>query len=75
MRFFLVLLYGGPDTIMPIASALAAVIGVLLMLWNRVTALFRKLIQSFRQPAPKLHSHHPSSARRSVTVSDRTSGS
>jgi hypothetical protein len=56
---------------MPIASTLAAVIGILLMLWNRVVIFTRKLIQSFRQPTPKLHTHHPPIASHRVTVSDR----
>jgi undecaprenyl pyrophosphate phosphatase UppP len=35
-------LYVGPDQMLPVMSALGAVVGVLLMLWNRVVALVRK---------------------------------
>ncbi|MGH9385405.1 MAG: hypothetical protein ACRD2N_14075 [Vicinamibacterales bacterium] len=37
------LLYIGPDQIMPLTSVLGAVIGVLLMFWNRVVGLFRRV--------------------------------
>jgi hypothetical protein len=39
---FLVLLYVGPETILPLTSALAAIIGVLLLVWHRVVELVRK---------------------------------
>jgi hypothetical protein len=32
-----VMLYVGPDQIMPITSALGALVGVALMFWNRIT--------------------------------------
>jgi hypothetical protein len=35
------MLYLGPEVVAPILSALAAVGGVLLMFWRRVTATFR----------------------------------
>jgi len=35
-------LYIGPETMLPLASALAAIGGVLLMFWQRVVALARK---------------------------------
>ena len=34
-------LYLGPETAMPLASAIAAVIGVLVMFWRRVVASVR----------------------------------
>lgn len=34
-------MYIGPETIMPLASALAAVGGVLLMFWKKVTGFTR----------------------------------
>lgn len=37
----LFLLYGGPDQILPLASVLGAVIGVLLMFWQRLIRLLR----------------------------------
>ncbi len=39
---WLVLLYMGPDTMMPLASALAAIIGTLLMFWRRLVMLARR---------------------------------
>jgi len=58
MYCFLALLYGGPDTVMPIASSLAAVIGIFLLLWQRVVSFIRSLLQTFhsttQQPANPL---------------------
>ena len=34
-------LYVGPDVLMPVASAVAAVVGFLLMFWRRVVNFFR----------------------------------
>jgi hypothetical protein len=42
-----VFLYVGPDQLLPLASVLAAVVGVLLMVWQRVVGFFRKILQSF----------------------------
>jgi hypothetical protein len=39
----MMILYIGPETILPLASALAAIGGVLLMFWQRFVGLFRKL--------------------------------
>jgi len=36
------LLYIGPETMLPLASAIAAIGGVLLMFWHRVVGLLRK---------------------------------
>ena len=44
----IVLLYIGPETFMPILSALAAVGGVLLIFWRNVMAFFRKVLHFFR---------------------------
>ena len=38
----IVVLYIGPDQIMPLASALGAIVGVALMFWNRVVGLAHK---------------------------------
>jgi hypothetical protein len=43
----ILLLYFGPETSLPLASALAGAIGVLLMVWGRVLGLIRKLSQRF----------------------------
>ena len=40
----MVWLYLGPEVIAPVASALAAIGGVLLMFWRRIRALFRSAL-------------------------------
>ena len=37
------LLYVGPDVLMPVMSALAAVVGLLLTFWRRVVGIIRRL--------------------------------
>ena len=39
------ILYIGPDVLMPVASALAAVVGFLLMFWRRTVGFFRTIFQ------------------------------
>jgi hypothetical protein len=50
-----VILYIGPDVMLPLTSALAAIAGVLLMFWQRVVGLLRSardlLVQ--RQKTPR----------------------
>ena len=38
----IILLYIGPETMLPLASALAAIGGILLMFWQRIVGLIRK---------------------------------
>ena len=38
-------MYIGPETIMPLASALAAIGGVLLMFWKRIVGFTRMTVQ------------------------------
>lgn len=38
-------MYVGPETIMPLASALAAVTGVLLIFWRKVVLLVKSVVQ------------------------------
>ncbi len=38
-------LYLGPETTLPLASALAAIVGILLMVWHRAVGLLRKVWQ------------------------------
>lgn len=47
-----VVLYVGPDVFLPITSALAAIVGVVLMFWNRVVGLGRRLLQMRSRPKP-----------------------
>ena len=50
----LVLLYLGPDALMPVVSGLAAIAGVLLVFWNKVLGFARRLVQMFtRRPNDK----------------------
>ena len=42
-RYPSVVLYVGPDQIMPLTSILGALVGVALMFWNRLVGLFHKL--------------------------------
>jgi hypothetical protein len=39
-------MYIGPETLMPLASAIAAITGVLLMFWRRVAGLGRTTLQA-----------------------------
>lgn len=48
MKLALLAMYGGPDQIMGVASGVATVVGVLLMLWNRILVFFGKVASWFR---------------------------
>lgn len=39
-------MYVGPETIMPIASALAAIGGIILLFWRRTVVIFRAGFQA-----------------------------
>ena len=41
-------MYIGPETIMPVASALAAITGVMLMFWRRTVAFFKAIVRFVR---------------------------
>jgi len=47
--FLALYFYTGPDSILPIASGLAAVIGVLLMLWQRFLTFLSRFVQFCQQ--------------------------
>lgn len=38
-------MYFGPETLMPVASALAAVVGVLLMFWRKTVGVCRTALR------------------------------
>jgi hypothetical protein len=42
-RFLPLALYIGPDVLMPVASAIAAVVGFLLMFWRRTIGFIQRL--------------------------------
>ena len=44
------LLYVGPDVFLPLTSALAAIVGVALMFWQRLIGLCRKVWQIVARP-------------------------
>jgi len=54
MRLCLFALYGGPDQIMVVTSALATIAGLALVFWNKMLALFGKIMNKFHpHSAPK----------------------
>lgn len=42
-RLLPIALYIGPDVLMPLASAVAAVVGFLLMFWRRTVSFFQRI--------------------------------
>ena len=52
-------MYVGPETLMPLASALAAVVGVLLMFWRKTVGIcrasYRLLIRTATRFVPGSH--------------------
>jgi undecaprenyl pyrophosphate phosphatase UppP len=48
----IIMLYIGPETMLPLASALAAIAGVLLMFWQRFVGLLRKFWQLIVRKEP-----------------------
>jgi hypothetical protein len=50
-------MYVGPETLMPLASALAAVVGVLLMFWRKTVAVCRASFRFVSLAASKLLPH------------------
>jgi hypothetical protein len=45
----ILVLYMGPETTLPLASALAAIVGVLLMVWHRAVVLARRAWRFFAE--------------------------
>jgi hypothetical protein len=54
----MVVLYVGPDQILPMASAIGAAVGVLLIVWHRAAALGRRLWQLCTKKAAATPSEH-----------------
>lgn len=46
---FLILGYITPDTLLPITSVLAAAVGALLIFWNYIVALAKRVIRFLRR--------------------------
>ena len=47
-RFIMLALYIGPDVLMPVASAIAAAVGFLLMFWHRTVAFVKRILFAIR---------------------------
>ena len=54
-----VLLYIGPDQIMPLASVLSAIVGVALMFWRRIMAFVGMCLGVFRRRPPASQGEPP----------------
>ena len=50
MAFYLMALYVTPDQVMPVASVVATVLGVLLIFWQKFLALLRSLAGRLKGP-------------------------
>lgn len=50
------MLYFGPEVIMPLSSAVAAVAGLLLLFWNRTVGYVRRVLTRARELLLKLRS-------------------
>jgi len=48
MRIDLLALYAGPDQVMTVTSGLASLLGLLLIFWNKVVAVFFRIVRFFR---------------------------
>ncbi|MEJ2679350.1 MAG: hypothetical protein P8174_09795 [Gemmatimonadota bacterium] len=57
------MLYFGPETYMPLASAIAAIAGILLAFWRRVVGVVRRIFRPMRHdhaaPRASSTSDHP----------------
>lgn len=53
MQFPVLAFYAGPDQVMGVTSGIAGAIGVLLMFWNRVVGMFKKVVHKLRGTAPE----------------------
>ncbi len=49
MGFELLAFYGGPDQVMAVTSGLASLLGLLLIFWNKVVAVFFRVVRIFRR--------------------------
>ena len=49
-----IMLYIGPETILPLTSAIAAVFGVLLMFWQKFVSMLKKIWRLVLRKQPNL---------------------
>jgi len=50
MTLLSMILYVGPDQLMPLASVLGAIGGAVMIFWRQVTGFARKIAEKFRKP-------------------------
>ncbi len=50
MNHLLYAFYVGPDQMMPVASILATVMGFVMIFWNKVLGVFRKIFGGSKPP-------------------------
>jgi len=43
--------YAGPDQIMTVTSGLASIVGMLLIFWHKVVAIFHRVVNKFHRSA------------------------
>ena len=69
--YVLLALYGGPDQLMPITSALTAIFAVLLIFWNKVLVAAGNFLNLFRPSSsvstPAAHGEVQSTPKREST--------
>jgi len=63
MKFALLAMYGGPDQIMGVASGVATVVGVLLMMWNKILVTVGKVINFFNPTKHRKETSQPTSSQ------------
>lgn len=51
-------MYLGPDTAMPLASALAAIVGVAVLFWHRTKAVFKGIFRFVGHQVARLAGRH-----------------
>jgi hypothetical protein len=56
----MVILYLGPNTVMPLASIVAAIVGVILIFWRFIYRLVRRGLQTFQKKDPSTASTNQS---------------
>jgi hypothetical protein len=66
MRFDILAFYGGPDQVMTVTSGLASVLGLLLIFWNKVVAVFFRIVRLFRR-SEKPDTNFPGSDSKSAS--------
>ena len=59
----LIALYIGPDQMMPLTSFFAVLLSFLLIFWNRVVSIFRKLLGIFKRSGDSVSAVDPAPSR------------